>query len=287
MRIAVVLAFAVSLMAQTARVEFQCTDEDLQQIGLACPEKEPCPVYLELSAVEALGPKLFLTGNLHANTATLHSLLLVSEDGGKTWTEPHPRIQNGSLEQIQFLDFEAGWISGQLLQGAPRDAFLLLTRDGGKNWRRVPVVEDEGRTGTIERFWFDSRNSGMLVIDRIRGAENNARHELYESMTGGENWSLKEASSKPVQLKNARPPSGSDWRVRADAASKSYRLERRQGTGWAMLASFPIRAGTCVAKEPVFTDVEPEPAMEADPAPAPAPAPAKARKRPTLERKRP
>jgi photosystem II stability/assembly factor-like uncharacterized protein len=287
MRFAVFIVFAATLWAQSpTRVEFRCTDDDLQQIGLACSEKEPCAVFLELSAIESLGPKLFLTGNLHADTATLYSILLASEDGGQTWTEAHPRIRNGSLEHIQFLDFEAGWISGQLLQGVPRDAFLLITRDGGKSWRRAPVVEDEGRTGTIERFWFDSRTSGMLVLDRVRGAENNARHELYESMTGGDNWSLREASSKPVQLKRAKPVINTDWRLRADSGSKSYRLERKQGTSWTALATFPIRVGECVVKEPVFLDQEPEPEPEPEPEALP-PAPVKPKKRPTLEKKRP
>lgn len=283
MRYAGLVVFAAALCAQSpSRVEFTCTDDDLQYIGLACSEKEPCPVLLELSAVEPLGPKLFVTGNLHSGPATLYSILLLSEDGGRTWTEPHPRIRHGALEQIQFLDYEAGWISGQLLLGLPRDAFMLITRDGGKSWRRVPIVEEEGRSGTIERFWFSSRTSGTLVLDRVRGAENNARHEVYESMTGGDNWSLREASSKPAALKTARPVVNPDWRLRAD--SKSYRIERRQGNAWTVLATFPIRAGECAVKEPVFLDPEPEP--EPEPAPAAPPAPAKTKKRPTLERKR-
>lgn len=287
MRLAIAFALvALNAVSQPAhRVEFKCTDEDLQTIGLACTEAEPCPVFLELSAVEAVGPKLFIAGNLHTDTATLNSILLTSADGGATWSEPQGRIRNAGLEQIQFFDFEVGWVAGQKLQGVPRDPFILITRDGGKTWQSQSITEEEGRPGSVEQFWFDSRDSGMLILDR-RGSETGARHELYESMTGGTNWSLKEASSKPVQLKRSKPVVNADWRLRADAGSKAYRLERKQGSTWTLVAGFPIRVGECRAKESVLAEPEatPEPEKE-EPKPA-APAKPPARK-PTLERKRP
>ena len=127
---------------------------DIQAAGLGCSEEDPCPVYLELSNVEAVGHKIFVTGNLHTPTATLDSILLASDDEGKTWTEPHPRLRSSGLDQIQFVDFQNGWISGANLQGAPRDPFLLITTDGGKTWRQRPIFE-ESRVASIERFWFD------------------------------------------------------------------------------------------------------------------------------------
>lgn len=285
MRTFAVLAVSAALAAaQTAhRVEFKCTDEDVQTIGLACSEAEPCPVFLELSAVEAVGPKLFVTGNLHTDTATLWSILLASSDGA-TWTEPHERIRNGGLEQIQFIDFENGWIGGQLLQGVlPRDPFVLVTHDGGKNWRNVPLTE-EGRPGTIEQFWFDSRNSGLLIVDRLHG---DARHEMYESMTGGDSWSLKEVSSKPLALKRLKPVTNPDWRLRAEAGSKAYRLERKQGSSWTVISTFPVRVGECRIEEATLAEPEPDTAEDqAKPEPAKPAASKPPARKPTLERKR-
>jgi hypothetical protein len=285
MRIFAALALLTILaVAQPAhRVEFKCTDEDVQAIGLACTEAEPCPVFLELSSVEAVGSKLFVTGNLHTDTTTLWSILLASGDGA-TWSEPHPRIRNGSLEQIQFIDFENGWVGGQLLQGVPRDPFVLVTHDGGKTWRNVPLTE-EGRPGSIEQFWFDSRNSGLLIVDRLHGE---ARHEMYESMTGGDSWSLREVGSKPLQLKRSKPVTNLDWRLRADAGSKTYRLERKEGSRWTLVASFPVRVGECRIKEPTLA--EPETTDQQDkpePEPAKPAAPKPPARKPTLERKRP
>ena len=118
----------------------------------SCTAAEPCPVYVELTALEVIGPKVFVTGNLHTERSTLASLLVASEDGGRSWSEPAARIRTASLDQIQFIDFETGWISGQTVQGRPRDPFFLVTTDGGKSWRQR-FVFDESHPGVIEQFW--------------------------------------------------------------------------------------------------------------------------------------
>ncbi len=159
------------------RVPYECTAADTQAAGLGCSEEDPCPVYLELSNVEAVGNRLFVTGNLHTPMATLYSVLLASEDGGTSWTEPHPRLRSSGLDQIQFVDSQNGWISGANLQGAPRDPFFLITTDGGKTWRQRPIFE-ETRVAAIERFWFDSPANGTLLID---AQLDNGKRELYET----------------------------------------------------------------------------------------------------------
>src|SRR3989442_172579 len=147
------LATLVLLRADTApapienngkpmRVPAICRQDDLQSLGLTCTEDEPCPLYLELSAVESAGGRLFLAGNIHTSTFTLSSILLGSADGGRTWTEPYDRVRFSALEQIEFIDMEYGWISGATLGALPRDPFFLLTSDGGKTWRLRPLFEE-------------------------------------------------------------------------------------------------------------------------------------------------
>ncbi len=248
-RSGLLLALAISLDAQAPlentgkpmRVPFECTEADTQAAGLSCSEEEPCPVYVELGNVESVGSKLFLTGNLHSPTATLYSILLATEDAGKTWSEPHPRIRFAGLDQIQFIDFQNGWISGANLQSTPRDPFLLLTTDGGKTWRQRPIY-DEARIAVIERFWFDSKDNGTLLMDAR--LETN-RHELYETMTGGESWAIKQASASPIRFPRTREPGASGWRLRADAATHSYDLEKSETERWHKVASFLVNAGAC------------------------------------------
>jgi hypothetical protein len=263
-------------------VEANCSDDEIQALGLSCTREDPCPLYLELTAVESTGTRLFAAGNIHTSTVTLNSILLTSDDGGQSWTEPVERIRTAGLEQIQFLDLETGWISGQLLLSPARDPFLLLTIDGGKSWRRRNVYSDS-RNGLVEAFWFDSRTRGLVLIDRVQTGGEGARYELYESMTGGQSWSVREVSRKPIALK--RPPTDLEsrgWRLRADAASKAYRIERKQGEQWQTAAAFLVAAGSC-RPAPVTESADPPPeAAQPETSPPPQTTP---RQAPTLNKK--
>src|SRR5260370_12931735 len=176
---------------------FECTEEDIQSFGLGCSEEEPCPIFLELSAFAPVGNQLFAAGNIHSASSTLYSILLASADGGKTWREPFTRIRGATLDHVVFIDFEHGWIPGQIVNPLARDPFLLITSDGGKTWRRVSVFADS-RAGSIQRIWFDSRNSGSLIFDRGQAGDG-PRYGLYESATGRDNWTVRKASDQPIR----------------------------------------------------------------------------------------
>jgi len=261
-------------LGKPMRVEFNCTDSDMLSAGMSCSEEEPCPVYLELSAAEAVGNKLFAAGNIHSAQATLYSILLASEDGGKTWREPSERHRASSLDRIQFADFETGWVAGQVLQPLPNDPFFLVTTDGGRTWRRRPIFS-ESRSGAVQQFWFDSRNSGTLLI------ADGPRNELYESPNGGETWLVREVSDRPIRWKQ-RLPGTASVRVRADGSTKSFRIERREGERWNTAASFLVSAGAC---KPAMHELGPPPEPEPEPEKAPPPAtPRRPARPPTLRR---
>ncbi len=277
-RLAPVIALVASIVAaqplvnlgKPLRTPIACTQEDVQSLGLDCTSEAPCAVYLELAAMEIAGSKIFLTGNLHTPTTTLTSILLASEDEGKTWTEPHPRIRATGLDQIQFLDFERGWVAGQQIETMPRDPFFLITTDGGRTWRRRPVF-GEPQPGSIEQFWFESRTDGVVLIDRMQSTETGARYMAYETRTGGDTWMVREVSARPLRLKRA-PAQNPDRRIRADARTSSLVVERRQGERWQPLASFLIEAGSCrpappPAAEPPKADEPPSPLTGSVPAP--------------------
>jgi photosystem II stability/assembly factor-like uncharacterized protein len=237
------LAPLLLLGQEAGRVEFTCTEKDVHDFGLICSEDEPCPVFLELASVESAGAAVILTGNLHTVSTTLYSILLSSEDGGKTWTEPHRRIAWAALDQIQFADFQHGWIAAVKLEPLPRDPFLLVTTDGGRTWRERPLFE-ETRFGMIQQFWFDSSTSGELIVDRSQGSTRS--YELYETFTGGDSWTVKELTKDPPKLTRARPRTAQPtWRIRTDAATRTYKVERRTASAWETLASFAVQAGQC------------------------------------------
>ena len=227
-----------SLLAQSpAKIEYACPPEDIDSFGLSCSPDDPCRVFLELSSIEATGAKMFVAGDLHTESTTLYGVLLASEDGGKTWTEPLKRIRAAALEQIEFIDLAKGWISGQSIEPLPRDPFLLITEDGGKTWRQKMLFEDS-IFGAITQFWFDSPTTGELVLDR--DVNGRAAHERYQTNTAGESWELEESAAKPVNLKSRKDPT---WRLRADG--KMYQAQRRSSAGWETVASFSIAVADC------------------------------------------
>lgn len=241
-------------------VPFQCTEEDMEWAGLSCTEQDPCPAYFELAAAEPSGARIFAAGNIHSESVTLYSVLLGSEDGGKTWREVHDRIRGAGLDHIQFIDLINGWASGEALSPLPQDPFLLITDDGGTTWRRQPVF-GEAEPGSIQQFFFSSRKEGRLIIDRGEGSEVE-RYSLLDSPDGGETWRIGQLSKTPLRLPGAVEKER-DWRVRADRATQSFRIEHRSGDRWAAAASFAVEAGVC---KPAVGAPEPPAEPPAEPA---------------------
>lgn len=230
-----VIAAACAALAQTpVELVYGCPQEDIDSFGLSCSADEPCPVYLELSGAEAVGAKLFVTGNLHTERTTLYGILLESEDRGRTWSEPLQRVRAATLEQIEFLDLAHGWISGQTIEPLPRDPFLLTTTDGGKTWTRKAVFEDS-RFGSIAQFWFDTPGTGRIVVD------HSERREVYETHTGGADWELEQTGTAALQIEERK--NEANLRLRADG--NVFHLERRGEPEWEPVASFQIHLTDC------------------------------------------
>jgi len=224
---------------------FRCSEDDIHWAGLSCTEEEPCPVFLELSAAEQGGNRIVTVGNIHTESVTLYSVLLTSDDGGRTWSEAHERIRGSGLDRIQFFGADRGWALGQELFPIPQDPFLLVTTDGGKTWQKKSIFSEasENHYGSIVQFAFAAKNEASLVIDRGRSSPDD-RYVLFESPDGGENWDVKQESTKPLQLKNPAIPSG-DWRIRADAPSKSFQVEHRQSARWVPVGAFSVKLDAC------------------------------------------
>jgi hypothetical protein len=257
----IILLVSVAMAQQTPTVlentgapiqlPFRCTDEDIEWAGLSCSADEPCPMYLELTEAHPVGDKIFMAGNIHASAVTLYSVLLSSQNAGKTWTEPTERIRGAGLDHIQFTDFESGWISGEMLSPLPQDPFFLISNDGGKSWRRQPVFSDT-RVGTIQQFYFASKTEGSFILDRGVGSEG-GRYGLYESPNGGDSWIIKQESETPLRLRQPAVPTV-QWRVRADGRSKAFLVEHRTAEKWVPVASFALDLAACLPQA-----AEPEP----------------------------
>jgi hypothetical protein len=231
------------------QVPFQCSNEDVHSAGLSCTDEEPCPTFLELTSAASAGTRIFAVGNLHTDSVTLYSVLLASDDAGHTWTEAHERIRAAGLDHIQFQNAQKGWISGEELSPLPRNPFLLVTSDGGKTWTARPILNEaaEDRFGIVQQFYVGDNNVGTLIVDRGQGTDG--RYTLYESPDGGENWQLQQESNKPLGVKMPAPLPA-DWRIRVDAPSKSYHIEKRQSGRWNPVAAFLVNLDACKPPKP-------------------------------------
>jgi hypothetical protein len=251
------------------RMAYGCAEEDLQWAGMSCSDNEPCAIYLELNSIVPNGKKIVVAGDLHSSTATIGSVLLLSDDSGVTWREPAARIRGSALDQLQFYNLQAGWASGETQFPLPRDPFFLVTTDGGASWHQSTVGE-EGLAGAVQRFWFDSERQGELIIDAGKASEG-GRYFSYESETGGESWSLLGKSDQLPKLRHA-PPSGEnpDWRARPSKDGKAVQIEQRAGGQWTPVASFLIEVASCHGHSEELKEPEQPAAPEADVPPTPA-----------------
>jgi hypothetical protein len=223
------LLAGIALAQTPVRTRAACTLEIVQKLDLSCSPDQPCPLFLELTDAELVGERVILAGNIHTSSSTLESVLLVSDDAGRTWTEAHARIPGGALAAIQFLDFETGWISGHILHPDARDPFMLITSDGGKTWRRRAVYS-EPKTGAIDHFRFTSRTSGMMAVDRGRAGENGLRYELWESNTGGASWSIRQVDARPIPFPGGERTATKP--VRIPRGRRFRRATNRAAGGW-------------------------------------------------------
>jgi hypothetical protein len=247
-RTILILFLAGTLWAQTSgntplKIPYTCSEKDLAAAGMTCSDDNPCPVFVELSSVSAIGKKLLVTGNLHGASATIGSVLLVSDDDGATWKEPSPRIAGSALEQSQWLDAQHGWAAGEVQVPLSRDPFLLITSDGGATWHQKEIAED-GIPGEIMRFWFDTPEHGELIVDGGRSAEG-GRYQMYESRTGGDTWSVVSKTSDVPKLRRTPGLIDPDYRITADSRTRTYMVEKRNGGDWSAVTSFEIQVASC------------------------------------------
>ena len=81
-------------------IPYTCTEDDIDWGGLTCVD-EPCPIYIDVTHAAGQGKSILISGNFHASAVTMYSLLLRSEDNGRTWREPFERIRGAELDAIQ------------------------------------------------------------------------------------------------------------------------------------------------------------------------------------------
>jgi hypothetical protein len=225
----------------------ECRRPELAKLGLDCSEAAPCELFLELVDVQPGDEgRIYLIANLSTSSSVLAGVLLVSEDQGASWSDAADRIGAGAFEKLLFFEHESGWAAGQAVgESVSRAPFLLGSDDGGKNWTRYPVwAGPEERSGSILDLYFDSPDHGFLSIETTGSSGD--PFELYESVTGGASWSIREITSERPRIRRSRRIAADPtWRIGENPAQGVYEVQRLEDGSWKTAGRFAVTLGAC------------------------------------------
>ncbi len=98
-------------------------------------------------------------------------------DGGKTWEWTQPK----GYEKLDFRDIEAFDAQNAVIVNAGSPAYILLTADGGKNWKEVYKNTDSLIFLDGMDFW--DRQQGLIFGDPIDN-----KMQLLKTTDGGLTW---------------------------------------------------------------------------------------------------
>jgi len=212
-----------------------------------CNDRDSCEMLLELVHVEETTSGVVAVGEIHTTAENVSSIMLLSEDGGESWSEPTDRIPRATFEKALFSDRDTGWAAGTSGEaGAGQRTFFAVTTDGGKKWRRFDVrAGGEERSGRIVDFRFDTPKHGYLILEKAASTD---RFELYETFNGARSWSTRGLTpERPKFPGRRRTVDESNWRVEEEPDSGVYLIQGREeeSAPWTTRARFAASLGAC------------------------------------------
>ena len=98
-------------------------------------------------------------------------------DGGNTWSWTKPQ----GFEKLDFRDIEAFDANRAIIVNAGSPAYILLTVDGGKNWKQTYKNLDSAIFLDGMDFW--DENNGIIFGDPIKN-----KMQLLRTTDGGNSW---------------------------------------------------------------------------------------------------
>lgn len=256
------LALAVSLITligcstHSRSPQLQFLDFRTEQALLyAAAEKADEGVRLSVSIYGLDKDIAFLLGSLQTPAVSIRSLLLRSEDGGRSWGEVMTPVTGSDVIRLFFLNKQTGWtLLGQTSEG-PGPLYLYKTRDSGKSWEKVSRIPKRHYTGWPKGFGFiDERNGRIEML--YEGAAPTDGFAIMSTSDGGITWretrSLSLDEYREKYEKDSEEPStdyvtardGSQWKLQKQPNGQVSILRRRRSGGeWDIVSTLPSHFG--------------------------------------------
>lgn len=172
---------------------------------------------------------IFLFGDLATPAASIRSLLLLSENGGRNWREVMTPVIGSQVIRLTFLDNRTGWALVERTVEDPGQLSLYATRDFGRSWQKVSNIPKRHYRGQVTDLGFLDANNGRMEILYEGGVPTDGFAVMITS-NGGVTWkevrilSLDEYKNRPE--KDREPEESSVDYVTARDGSQ-WRLERQ------------------------------------------------------------
>jgi photosystem II stability/assembly factor-like uncharacterized protein len=123
------------------------------------------------------------------------STVLLTTNGGTTWSNVSPTLAPENSTTFQFRDIEAfSHKSAVVLSiGEGNASRIYRTVDGGKNWK--PTFINVEPTAFYDCMAFENRNHGLAMSDPVDG-----KFRLIETWDGGATWNIVPSEGIPAAL---------------------------------------------------------------------------------------
>lgn len=195
----------------------------------------------EGKGIWAQGQTVLLFTKVRPCTSEIPSAqILVSIDGGRSWTKRGPRVEGSDFE---FLYERKGqvWIAGFHTAEFGADPFIMVPTDSSFNWNRYTIYEG---SSFLERIVFQKKGQLIARVRYINTFDENWKEYIHKSVDGGRSWSLvgpaptlgREPGVAFKRIERKTPT----WRI-VDANDGGFAVQHREREhgSWRTVSRFP------------------------------------------------
>ena len=121
-----------------------------------------------------------------------NSEVVKTTDGGLTWAPvTRPSVTNYTLQAIEFVDANTGWVIVNFLTDPGGNIFKTI--DGGTTWTQQTI----GTTDQLAALDMVNANVGYITL-------NSSNRPIYKTIDGGTNWTAVPTPFNAGQIRSVR-----------------------------------------------------------------------------------